>query len=43
MEERSFEEFYGPVQVALAKKLAADDRKVLALYGQVLREVRKKI
>lgn len=43
MEERSFEEFYRPVQVALAKKLAADDRKVLALYGQVLREVRKKI
>lgn len=39
----TFEELYGPTQVALAKKMKVDDRKVLALYGKVLLECRAKI
>lgn len=39
----TFEELYGPTQVALAKMMKADERKVLALYGKVLIECRRKI
>lgn len=39
----TFEELYGPTQVALAKQLQADDRQVLALYGRVLLECRAKV
>lgn len=39
----AFDQLYGPTQVALAKKMAKDERKVLALYGKVLLECRAKI